>query len=97
MPAGPQRAKPKNTRGPTKVEGVWYGGPSYSASDERETFRSQSHARQVMASRISGYDPLQGKQTPTVSESTMDLYRPGSQEPFRRLSQTRRGIRRENL
>jgi len=97
MPTGPQRPKPSNPRGPNKVEAMWHGGPNYAASDERETFRSQSHARQVMQSRISGYDPIQGLRTPVVEDSVMDLFRPGSNEPFRRYSQTRRGIKRENL
>jgi len=50
-----------------------------------------------MQSRISGYDPIQGLRTPVVEDSVMDLFRPGSNEPFRRYSQTRRGIKRENL
>jgi hypothetical protein len=96
MPTGPQRAKPKNPRGPNKVEATWHGGHSYAHSDEREEFKSMSHARSVMQSRISGWDPISRKDTPVVEGSTMDLYKPGSDEPFRRLSQTTRGIRREN-
>ena len=96
MPTGPQRAKPKNPRGSNKVEGLWHGGYSYAHGDERESFRSQAHARQVMQSRISGYDPISGKGTPAVEGSSMELYRPGGDEPFRRLTQTRRGIKREN-
>lgn len=95
MPTGPQRAKPKNPRGSNKVEGMWHGGPNY-ASGDREDFKSQSHARDVMRQRIGGWDPISGKQTPVVQDSSMDLYKPGGDEPFRRLSQTRRGIKREN-
>jgi hypothetical protein len=94
MPTGPQRAKAK--RGPNKVEAMWHGGPNY-APGEREGFKSQAHARDVMRSRISGWDPISGKNTPVVQDSAMDIYRPGSDEPFRRYSQTTRGIRRENF
>jgi hypothetical protein len=97
MPQGPQRQKPKTPRGPNKVEGVWRGGPNYSDQPERETFRSQSHARQVMQSRASGWDPIQGLKTPVVQDSQMELYRPGSADPFLRMSQTNRGIRRERF
>lgn len=94
MPTGPQR--PKGTkRGPNPVEGAWHGGPNYAQGD-RESFKSQSHARSVMQSRIGGWDPVSGKQTPVVQDSAMELYRPGADEPFRRLSQTKRGIKREN-
>lgn len=95
MPSGPQRAKPKNPRGSNKVEATWHGGPNYAQGD-RESFKSQAHAKDVMRSRISGWDPVSRKDTPVVEDSAMDLYRPGSDEPFRRLSQTRRGIKREN-
>jgi len=97
MPTGPQRSKPKNPRGPNAVYGQWHGGPNY-APGEREQFKSQSHARSVMQSRISGYDPVSGKRTPVVQDSEMHLYR-GSEDdqPFRSFRQTNRGIRRENL
>jgi hypothetical protein len=95
MPNGPQRKKAVNPRGPNKVYGQWHGGPNY-AVGEPEEFRSQAHARSVMQSRIGGWDPISGKQTPVVQDSTMDLARDAGGEPFRRLSQTRRGIRREN-
>jgi hypothetical protein len=100
MPTGPQRAKPKNPRGPNKVEAKWHGGPNYASEAngamlERESFKSMSHARSVMQSRIGGWDPVSGLQTPVVQDSAMDLYRPGSVEPFQRLSQTNRGIKRE--
>jgi hypothetical protein len=95
MPTGPQRKKAINTRGPNVVHGQWIGGANY-AVGEREQFRSQSHARAVMQSRIQGYDPISKKRTPLVEGSEMKLYRGAEDEtPFRTLRQTGRGIRRE--
>lgn len=95
MPTGPQRKKEIKTRGPNAVYGQWHGGANYGVG-EREGFRSQSHARSVMQSRIQGYDPISGKKTPLVKDSEMHLYRGAEDEqPFRTLRQTGRGIRRE--
>jgi hypothetical protein len=97
MPAGPYRKTAKTPRGPNAVHGSWAGGPNY-AIGEREQFRSMSHARQVMQSRIAGFDPITKKQTPNVSDSEMQLYRSADDEqPFRTLRQTNRGIRSERL
>lgn len=95
MPKGPQRQRAKSPRGPNAVHGEWHGGVNY-ASGGREQFRSQSHARSVMQSRIQGFDPITQKRTPLVSDSEMKLYRsPEDPEPFRTLRQTSRGIRTE--
>jgi hypothetical protein len=95
MPTGPQRQKPKTPRGPNAVHGLWAGGPNY-ALGEREPFKSMSHARSVMQSRIAGYDPISGLRTPVVQDSEMMLYRGADDDqPFRSLKQTNRGIRTE--
>jgi hypothetical protein len=95
MPNGPQRQKAKTPRGPNAVHGEWHGGPNY-ASGGKEQFRSQAHARSVMQSRISGYDPISGLKTPVVQDSEMKLYRGADdEEPFRVYKQTGRGIRSE--
>lgn len=97
MPTGPQRQKPKSPRGPNAVHGQWHGGSNY-APGEREQFKSMSHARAVMQSRIAGFDPIGGKRTPLVQDSEMQLYRGADDpEPFRTLRQTNRGIRTERL
>lgn len=97
MPTGPQRRKATKPRGPNAVHGEWAGGANY-ANGGREQFRSQAHARSVMQSRISGYDPISGTKTPLVRDSEMRLYRGAEDEqPFTTLRQTNRGIRRERL
>ena len=77
------------------VWGDWYGGPNYAMGD-REQFNSISHAREVMASRIAGTDPISGLRTPLVQDSEMMLHdTEDSDYPFTSFKQTKRGIRRE--
>lgn len=103
MPTGPRRATSSNkvnTTGKSRaVWGKWNGGGSY-APGEAEEFKSMSHAKSVFQSRIEGYDPATGSRFPAVADgSVMDLYKghPDEGVHIKRMSQTRRGIRTENL